>query len=361
MSDNEFYIEPTRRSWPRIAALVFSLAVVVLLTVGAYFYTKVHEASSSVSAPTNFTVASGSTPRSIGQQLMDKNIINSYWSFYLYVKFHGAGDKIQAGNYVLDPKMSIVEIVDALTHGKVISDTRNITVIEGLTNKQLAQSLVDRGFISKTSDLDAALGQQGADFRFFDEAKKFAYQGFLFPDTYTLGRDATAADLVSKMLNNFENKFTNQMADDAAAQHHSVSQVLILASIIEKEVGRNKTVITQDDLTTMQQERRLVASVFYNRLKAGMPLESDATVNYVTGKSDRSVSIADTKIKSPYNTYANVGLPPTPIANPGLDSIMAAIYPAKSDYLYFLSAPDGTAYFAKTLQEQLANKQKYLK
>jgi UPF0755 protein len=111
----------------------------------------------------------------------------------------------------------------------------------------------------------------------------------------------------------------------------------------------------------MQKEREIVASVFYNRLEIGMALESDATVNYVTGKGDRSATIADTKIKSPYNTYQVKGLPPTPIANPGLGSLEAAINPATTDYIYFLNKPDGEAVYAKTLAEHNANRQKYLR
>jgi len=111
----------------------------------------------------------------------------------------------------------------------------------------------------------------------------------------------------------------------------------------------------------MQRERELVASVFYNRLDINMALESDATVNYVTGKSDRSATIEDTKIQSPYNTYQTRGLPPTPISNPGIGSIMAAINPADSDYLYFLNSPEGVAYFARTLAEHGENRQKYLR
>jgi UPF0755 protein len=361
MPNTEFYIEEPKRSFGKIIALFFALAIVVALTVGAYFYTKVNQAASSESVPVNFTVTKGESTKTIARSLSDQSIISSYWSFILYVKVHDASNKIQAGNYNLDRNMNISDIVDVLTHGRVVSDTRTITIIEGLSNKQIAKLFLDRQITTSLTGLDEALGKQGTGFKFFDEAKRFAFQGFLFPDTYTLKHDATATDLVAKMLANFESKFTDKMVSDAKAQNHSMDEVVILASIIEKEVGRNKTELTAGDIATMQHERELVASVFYNRLEIGMPLESDATVNYITGKSDRSATIADTKIKNPYNTYQNRGLPPTPISNPGLGSLLAAVNPAKSDYLYFLNAPDGTAYFAKTLAEHNANRAKYLR
>jgi UPF0755 protein len=215
--------------------------------------------------------------------------------------------------------------------------------------------------VSSTKAFEELLDKGNFDFKFKTTADKFEFQGFLFPDTYTLSKDNSATDLISKMLNNFEDKVTDKMLADLEKQNRTLSQALIMASIVEKEVGRNTENLTDDDLTEMQTEREKVASVFYNRLDIGMALESDATVNYVTGKADRSATIEDTKIKSPYNTYQVKGLPPTPISNPGIGAIMAAIYPANTDYIFFLNSPDGKAYFAKTLAEHNENRAKYLR
>jgi UPF0755 protein len=206
-----------------------------------------------------------------------------------------------------------------------------------------------------------AVKDENYDFNFKDVAAEYNYQGFLFPDTYIFAKDVTVKDIVQRMLSNFESKITDKMIYDIEAKNLDLREVITLASIIEKEVGRNKEKITEEDLETMQREREIVASVFLNRLEINMALESDATVNFITGKSDRSVTIEDTKVNSPYNTYLNRGLPPGPISNPGIDSIRAAIYPASSDYLYFLNSPDGTAYFAKTLAEHGENRVKYLR
>jgi UPF0755 protein len=360
MENNEFQITESKTSPVRIISLIVALIIVVVISVGAYFLTKVNEAASSISVPINFEVKKGSSTKQIGQSLINDDVINSYWSFYFYVKFNNAGNKIQAGSYALDRNMTIAQIVDILTHGKVVPTDRRVTVVEGMTNKQLAADLESRNIFT-INQFTAATTNGSYSFAYNDIAANFHYEGFLFPDTYEITKDATVDQLIQKMLSNFQSKITDQMKADITAKKMSLKDVIILASIIEKEVGRNKDTITADDITQMQVERGLVASVFYNRLAAGMPLESDATVNYITGKADRSVTIADTKINSPYNTYKFAGLPPGPISNPGLNSIMAAIYPTKSDYLYFLNAPDGTAYFAKTLQQQLANKAKYLK
>jgi UPF0755 protein len=360
MTNTEFYIDEPKRSLGRIISLILSLGIVVLLTVGAYFYTKVNQAASSESVPVNFTVAKGANTRSIARSLSDDKVISSYWSFVLYTKLHDAGGKIQAGNYQLDRNMSVAEIVDVLTRGKVVANDRKVTIIEGLSNKQIGADLESRNIVS-LKDFNAALAAGNYNFKYNDAAAKLNYQGFLFPDTYVVAKDATAAQLVQKMLANFESKIAGQLETDMSQKNRNIKDVVTLASIVEKEVGRNKEKITADDLASMQRERELVASVFYNRLEIGMPLESDATVNYITGKSDRSVTIVDTKIKNPYNTYQNRGLPPSPIANPGLGSLRAVIDPATSDYLFFLNAPDGTAYFAKTLDEHNANKAKYLK
>jgi len=198
------------------------------------------------------------------------------------------------------------------------------------------------------------------DFKFIEDAKSFNYQGFLFPDTYQIGKNDGAGSLAQKMLSNFENKFTDQMLSDTKAAGRSLKDIIILASIIEKEVGRNKETITQAEKEIMQQERELAASVFYNRLAVGHALEADATINYIFGHTGGIPTLDQVKTQSPYNTYLNPGLPPGPIANPGLGSIMAAIYPAQSGYFYFINKSDGEAVFAQTLAEHNVNKAKYL-
>lgn len=342
--DEDYTIE-SKTGRPQIWLWLSIVILVVALVFVAVYFTKVYQARSSDSSPVQFTIRNGESATQIGQDLAAQKIIGSSFVFSVYAQLNQAGGKIQAGDYQLNRNMSIAEIMDVITQGRVIPSDRSVTIIEGWTNKQIGQRLND-------PDFESMLRSSNFDFKFTTQAKVFDYQGFLFPDTYKLSKTEGGKELAVKMLKNFETKLAGQSL---------TGEQLIIASIIEKEVGRNTSILSQTDLQTMQRERELVASVFYNRLRIGMALESDATVNYITGKTDRSVSIADTKIKSPYNTYQVRGLPPSPISNPGLGSIMAAIYPAKSDYLFFLNKISGEAVFAKTLAEHNANKAKYLR
>lgn len=360
MFRNEYRIDEPKRGLRKSLLLFLALVVVTGFVLVIYYYTKVNRAATDESHEIPFTVTKGLSTMQIASQLEEADIINNKNIFIIYSKIHGAGNKIQAGEYVLNSNMTVAEIVEVLTAGKVVSNSKNITIVEGLTNKQIAKYLVNRNLIKTENDFQTALSEK-YDFKFRLEADKFKYEGFLFPDTYTLSKENTVVDLVSKMLNNFESKITEQMLIDIESQERTLGDVIILASIIEKEVGRNKETISAADVEEMNKERKIVASVFYNRLEIGMGLESDATVNYVTGKSDRSVTIEDTKVNSPYNTYRFRGLPPGPISNPGIDSIMAAIYPDATDYLFFLNSPDGKAYYAKTLAEHNENRAKYLR
>jgi len=358
---SEYQIEALPKGVRKIVLLAVGLVLAVLIGIFVYYETKVSKPASSENLPVTFKVEKGWSLRQIAESLNADKIISNPTIFIVYGTLHDAAKKIQAGEYNLNANMNTPEIIFVLTSGKVIPNGQNVTIIEGWTNKQIGKYLVQREIIKDQSVFDDALKNGNYNFKFNDLGKKFSYEGFLFPDTYKLNKTDGAEELVAKMLKNFETKITPQTLADIDAQNLDLSRVLIMASIIEKEVGRNKENLTAQDLKDMQTERELVSSVFYNRLKIGMRLESDATVNYVTGKADRSVLIADTKVNSPYNTYQEVGLPPTPIGNPGLGAIQAAIHPAQSDYIFFLNKPDGVAVFAKTLAEHSANKAKYLK
>jgi UPF0755 protein len=360
MLSNEYRIDRPKRSGRNTIFLLLTLILVTGLVMVIYYFTKVNRAATDDSHEVVFVVEKGSNTRAIASNLDEQDIISNKNIFIIYVKLHDAGNKIQAGEYVLNSNMTIAEIVDVLTLGKVSSQSARVTLIEGKTNDQIAQELEKKN-VAAARDFLLAITDDAYTFKYKDFGIKFNYQGFLFPDTYQFAKDVTVKEVVQKMLTNFESKFTDKMLGDIEKQNRTLGDAIILASIIEKEVGRNKENITAADIEKMKQERRNVASVFYNRLEIGMGLESDATVNYITGKSDRSVSIEDTKINSPYNTYRVKGLPPTPISNPGLDSIMAAIYPADTNYLFFLNSPDGTAYYATTLAGHNENREKYLR
>jgi UPF0755 protein len=355
----EFQITSPRRSGRKIVGLTVFLVVVFVAGFSVYAYAKIHRSGSSESMPVTFSVPKGATTREVGAGLKEKNLIDNNLIFVGYSLMRGANGKIQAGDYQLDRKMNMKEILETLTSGKVSKNLKTVTIVEGATNDQIEKRLVDNGLVTEGQFEDAL--NKSYDFNFADDAREVDYEGYLFPDTYQFDATWNAEQIVERMLRNFDAKFTDQMVADMEAKNLSMKEVVILASIIEREVGRSSSVdLTEAVRETMQREREQVASVFYNRLEIDMALQSDATVNYVTGKSDRQAQFSDLEVDSPYNTYKYTGLPPGPISNPGIDSIRAAIYPADTDYLYFLSDISGKAYFGRTLDEHNANRARYL-
>jgi len=232
----------------------------------------------------------------------------------------------------------------------------SITFPEGWTVNQMGDYLQKENITTTTAFV---LAEKSFDISGYPDLtskpKTSDLEGFLFPDTYFVPANPAAGQninkiIIQKSLDNFSKKITPEMAAQATANGMDLYKTITLASIIEKETGADP------------EEKKIVAGIFYNRLNANIALGSDATVNYITGKSSASVSNLDTRIDSPYNTYKYTGLPPGPICNPGLTSIMAALYPTKTDYMYFLTDPaTGKAVFAVTYEEHLKNKQKYLK
>ncbi|GAC1574511.1 MAG: hypothetical protein NVS3B9_6300 [Candidatus Doudnabacteria bacterium] len=233
--------------------------------------------------------------------------------------------------------------------------------VEGWTNQEIITDLDQRNIVSQ-KDLNSQLKIAAKNYTYFGENVKIkSLEGYLFPDTYFFAKNATAEEVLNKILQNTATKITPGMIDDIHAQKKSVYDVLTLASIVEREVGRNTSTVTSADLATLQSERETVAGIFVNRLIMDMPLQSDATIGYITKSKSPSATSSELQIDSPYNTYMYKGLPPGPIGNPSLSAIEATIHFKKSNYLYFLSKPDGTAVYAKTLAEQNANKANYLK
>jgi UPF0755 protein len=245
-----------------------------------------------------------------------------------------------------------------------------IKVLEGWTVDDLDNYLISFGKLDRAS-LDKIIGLPKIDYRQFasstppDLSEKFSFlkdkpsyyslEGFLFPDTYRVYEDASAADIVDKMLTNFDKKLTPQMRTDIAAQGKTIYEVVIMASLIEKEAPINYSDAENKDA-------RIVSDIFWGRIDSGQALQSDATLTYLLADNNASHSGADLEIDSPYNTYKYKGLPPTPICNPGLRALEAAIYPIKTNYNYFLTSRDGkNIYYAKTYEEHLNNKYKYLK
>lgn len=246
-----------------------------------------------------------------------------------------------------------------------------ITIIEGWNTVEIGKYLEKEGIVNEKNFLAAERNFKPATFDFLKTLSSDAdLEGFLFPDTYRILK-ATAElaktnpqlaseTIIKKILDNTQVKLAGLNINPANNQDLSLFGIITLASIVEKETGRNA--VTAQQKQALQEERQTIAGIFLNRLKAGMPLESDATINYITGKNNPQPSTIDLSMDSPYNTYKNQGLPKGPICNPSLSSIEAVLDPAKTDYFYFLhKQPSGEVVYSKTYDEHLKNKQKYLK
>jgi len=336
---------PKKKTTYIAAGLFFVLAL-----MGLYVFNR--EASFSRGTgdiPRTFEIREGEGVQDIAKKLEDERLIKNDIYFNYYIWKTGSREKLQAGKYELKGSMTIPEIVRVLLLGEVVSNEVKITFPEGMSAKQMAEILSQKGFDGNQFLKDAdSVTDSATNYAFLkDVSGNSGLEGFLFPDTYIFWKDAKPENIVNRMLENFDEKLTPKMREDIASQGKSIFQIITMASILEKEVK------TPEDM-------KIASGIFWDRINAGMPLQSCATIAYVLGKEKKQYSVEDTQTASPYNTYLNRGLPPEPIANPGMNSILAAIYPAKTDYVYFLTDPaTGNTIFAKTLEEQAANKAKY--
>ncbi|MCL4533942.1 MAG: endolytic transglycosylase MltG [Bacteroidetes bacterium] len=302
--------------------------------------------------PIIFDVNRGESTKSIAERLESAGIIRSAWFFSTMVQLKGVESELKAGQYELRASMRPSEIMARLQQG--VGRGRRVVVPEGWRLGQVADLLEREGITSRQAFLDAA-AHASTDPSFGRPADATA-EGYLFPDTYIVPADITADGTVALMVHNFERRVDSSLRQRAVERGQTIHQVLIVASIVEREA-------------VVGSERPLIASVYYNRLKAGMPLQADPTVQYAVAGNDppttadgywkKELTQADLNSTSPYNTYRAPGLPPGPISNPGLASIKAALDPAESDYLYFVAKPDGSHAFARTFEEHLQNVRKF--
>jgi UPF0755 protein len=296
-----------------------------------------------------FEIKSGEGVQEIGQKLADAQIVKSKYYFDYYIWKTESKGKIQAGKYELKGTMTIPEIVQVLSVGEVVSNEVKVTFPEGISAKKMAEILSQKGFEGDAflKDINSGTGV-AANYDFLKgNPEKANLEGFLFPDTYIFFKNAKSEQIINRMLLNFDEKLTSKMREDIQSQGKNIFEVVTMASILEKEVR------TAEDM-------KIASGIFWDRIGVGMPLQSCATIAYVLGTEKKQYSIEDTQTPSPYNTYLKKGLPPGPIDNPGMNAIIAAIYPTKTEYNYFLTDPaTGKTIFSKTLEEHAANKAKY--
>lgn len=280
----------------------------------------------------------GTTPYAIAQLLADKELIRHPQVFYYYTRLKGISGNLKAGKYILDASWPMDQIAYALTRGGRGASV-TITIPEGFKLEQIAEKIANANLISQEEFLQAA-AHEDFDYSFLDEVPKGEkrLEGFLFPDTYQVDVNATATDIINMMLKRFDEIYTDDYRQRAQELGLSTLEVVTMASIVEKEAK-------------LDEERKIIAAVFYNRLREKWRLESCATVQYLLDEPREVLLYQDLKIDSPYNTYKYYGLPPGPIASPGKASLEAALYPADVDYMFFRAKPDGSHIFSRTLEE----------
>ena len=323
--------------------LIVVLVVVVLVT-GAFGLYRYATGASGPSRPVAVEIPSGATAADVGDLLERRDVIRSSVAFRLSAQLRGYGSDIQAGAYRLLTNMTIPEVFETLEAGPVL-DTVTLTVPEGLEVRQVADQAGTVGLDPSAFLRAASSGRYAAPP--YLPAGADTVEGFLFPKTYEFSTDGLDEQVViDRLLAQFEEEATT--LDWSRAEDLGLSQyeVVTVASLVEREAR-------------IPEDRPKIAAVIYNRLREGMPLQIDATVQYALPEGNRELSFEDYKIDSPYNTYLHPGLPPTPIASPGLDSLRAALEPADADYLYFVvvDPETGRHAFADTYQEFLRLKE----
>jgi len=326
----------------RIFLIILTIVILAgFFGLGGIYFSKNSNSTESVI----FSVEKGEGSKEIALNLEKKGLI--WWEplFRAYVLITGYSKKLQAGSYELNPSMNVPQIVRKFVSGDTLKI--KITIPEGFNLKQIEDEFsleLPRPALGRFFAADFK-----SEFDFLNDAPAGAsLEGFLFPDTYILELLIDDKEIAESFLKNFNNKLTQDFRVEIKKQNKKIFEIVTMTSLIEKEV---KT----------KEDKEIVSGILWKRLKNNIPLQVDATIGYITGKKSTEISIDETKIDSPYNTYRYLGLPKGPICNPGIESILAAIYPQNSQYWYYLSTPEGKTIFSKTLEEHNIAKAKYLK
>ena len=346
----------------RIAGVLAGIAVLAMIAGAGWFISRTPggvlnggvpavPAAGAHQQSVLITVDKGESATDIGNALAAAGVVRSSRLFQVLVALRGVQDSLEAGEYEFEPGLPAVEVVQRIAEGKTAS--RQVTIPEGLRVEQVAE-LLQKNNVVNAQDFLAALHKANYNLPFLARVPDDDLEGYVFPASYAFSPKANATQVVQAMLQAFQDNVADKV--QLEGQQLTLEQVITLASIVEREAATAA-------------ERPIIASVYLNRMRAGMPLQADPTVQFALASDGASVqqygwwkadlSLDDLKFDSPYNTYANPGLPPGPIANPGLAAIEAVVRPAHTDYLFFVAKGDGTHVFSKTLDEQLQNIQKY--
>lgn len=330
-----------------------ALVLIILAGVGGVLYFEFHrDTPLNITSDFFYTVEQGATLTSVANELEEQGIIKSARILLLSARLNG-NKPVIAGNYKFIVGSRLKDLENALVSGDAITDEVQVTFPEGYVIDDMAVELVDAGLIADEAEFVTAantnIDRFVKQFTFLESIPEGqGLEGYLFPDTYRFFADAKVDEIILAMLRNFDSKLDNAARQEIARSGKTIHDVIILASLVEKEVRG-------------VDEMQVVAGLFQNRLDIGMLIQADSTIGYVTKSGRDRSTFADLEIDSPYNTYKYAGLPPGPISNPGLNAITAAISPAETDYLFFLTnRTSGQVYYGRTLEEHNRNRQLYL-
>ena len=290
---------------------------------------------------TDFAVKAGANLSNVSTRLAEANLINSQLFFKVYMRVTGKASRIKFGVYDLNDGMSAAKIAQAITSGK--TKTINITIAEGLHNRQIADLFVEKKFFSSRDEFLQFAGRKTILDKYKIPAQ--SVEGYLFPDTYFLPQGYPKEKIIEHMVEHFFEK--TKEVKNFPTDPRKIHETVILASIVEREAK-------------LKEERPLIAAVFHNRLRDSEPLESCATVQYLFEKPKARLFYRDLEVESPYNTYRVKGLPPGPIGSPGIAAINATVNPEKTDYKFFVLKGDDAHHFSKDFKEHNAAKKKYI-
>lgn len=334
---------------------IIILKLILLFFLILFFYWGIYIPKDRSDGEIFFIVKTGDSLSSIAKNLDKEEIIKADYFFILSGLLSNKGKSLKPGNYKLSSSMSVYEILEKIAS----AGGERIVIIEGWNLRDIAKYLEKNGYGEKEDfyrlagkppffDGETLNEHQKSEIYFIKDQEELSLEGFLFPDTYLISPGTPMEDIISTFLLNFENKIDGEIEKMIAEKEITLFKTIIIASLLEREVPSFE-------------DKKIVAGIIEKRLEKGMRLQIDATVSYLTGKKSVQIPVTETKITSLYNTYFVKGLPLGPICNPGIESIRAALSPEETDYLYYLSKPNGETVFSKTFQDHIAAKNRYLK
>ncbi|MBI4427058.1 MAG: endolytic transglycosylase MltG [Candidatus Magasanikbacteria bacterium] len=340
------------------------LSAFCILSFVWFLYSEIYTAEAQKIDRLTFEVKSGESVGQLAERLESERVIGSAWLFKKYLRWKNLDTKINIGEFELVAPITLARVADVLSRPGL--NEREITIIPGWTIRDTAQYFESKGMF-QAEELTELVGLPAVSYKNWkegipklnvypsaslrtgleilkDKPWYVSYEGYLAPETYRIYKNAKLQDIVLKLIQQRESEITDEMWQEMEKQQKSFYDILIMASILEREVKS-------------EQDKRLVADIFWRRYKKNWALQTDSTVHYAVNKSGEIFTTPEDRDSiSPWNTYKYPGLPPSPISNPSLVSIKAALYPEKNDYWYFLTTSEGEVRYARTLEEHNKNK-----